>query len=481
MTDRATGFDRLATSALAVLGGSSVALLASLAVRVIAARVLGPSDLGLLLLGIAVVTAAGGAASLGLNSATARRGTELIAVGGEAGRGSTGRTALVVASLAGLVAAFAVAGISRLVQPDLGQVLLVLSPITLALPVGAAVVGLSRSQGDVVVRAVLRDGAGGAMRMVAVLLAVVLGGSLAAIAAGFAAGSVAAELLVVAYAIGMGWLAGGDWRRWDRTLLAGLPAFAFLEAFNQAGQWLDTVVLGALAPAAGVGFYGVARGLSRALQMVHQAGAHRFLPDATTALLAQDGAELRRVLRRSRALMFALYWPLAAPCLLAPHETVTLFFGDAFVPAGDLLRVLALGFAAEALFGYADLALVAAGRAAAVARVSMLSTALGLAVMVFAVPRFGVAAAAFAMALASLGRATALAVSLSHGSALKPWTAIGTPAMGRSLLLTLGVAAAFQLGHAAPLAFLAGIVAAAGAGSALVARELVQEHRRRTG
>ena len=112
---------------------------------------------------------------------------------------------------------------------------------------------------------------------------------------------------------------------------------------------------------------------------------------------------------------------------------------------------------------------------------TMLSTGLGLAVMVFAVPRFGVAAAAFAMALASLGRATALALSLSHDTSLKPWTAIATPAMGRSFLLTLGVAAAFQLGHAAPLASLAGIVAAAAAGSALVARELVQEHRRRTG
>ncbi len=481
MNDSAAGSDRLATSALAVLGGSSVALLASLAVRVVAARVLGPSDLGLLLLGIAVVTAAGGAASLGLNSATARRGTELIAAGGEAGRGSTGRTALVVASLAGLGAALAVAGISRLVRPDLGQVLLVLAPITLALPVGAAVVGLSRSHGDVVVRAVLRDGAGGALRLVAVLLAVALGGSLAAIGAGFAAGSVVAELLVVGYAVGMGWLAGGDWRRWDRTLLAGLPAFAFLEAFNQAGQWLDTVVLGALAPAAGVGFYGVARGLSRALQMVHQAGAHRFLPEATTALLAQDGMELRRVLRRSRALMFALYWPLAAPCLLAPHSTVTLFFGDAFVPAGDLLRLLAVGFAVEALFGYADLALVAAGRAAVVASVTLLSTALGLTVMVFAVPRFGVAAAALAMTLASLGRSAALAVRLSHETSVKPWTVVGTPAMGRSLLLTLVAAAAFQFGGGAPLATLAGIVAAAVAGSALVARELILEHRGRVG
>lgn len=477
MSDQTTGPDRLAASALAVLGGSGVALLASLAVRVVAARVLGPADLGVLLLGIAVVTATGGAASLGLNSATARRGTELIAAGGGQARGSTARTALGVALLAGIVAAVGVAAISRLVPADLGQVLLLLTPITLAMPAGVAVVGLSRSQGDVVVRAVLRDGAGGALRLVAVTAAVVLGGSLGSIAAAFTAGAVTAEALVVAYAVGMGWLAGGDWRHLDRALLAGLPAFAFLEAFNQAGQWLDTVVLGALAPAAGVGFYGVARGLSRALQMVHQAGAHRFLPEATSALLAGDSTEMRRVLRRSRALMFVLYWPLAAPCLFAPHATVRLLFGDAFAPSGDLLRLLAVGFAVEAVFGFADLALVAAGRAAAVAKVSLLSTALGLAIMVTAVPRYGVAAAAIAMAFASLARSAALAARLSREAPIGLWSAIGTPHMVTSLVITLAAAAVLDLAAAAPLVSLAGVVGSALAGSALVARGLLRKGR----
>jgi hypothetical protein len=92
-----------------------------------------------------------------------------------------------------------------------------------------------------------------------------------------------------------------------------------------------------------------------------------------------------------------------------------------------------------------------------------------------------VAAAAFAMALSSLGRATALAVSLSHETAMRPWTAIGTPAMLQSLLLTIGVAVGVHAARLAPLASLAVIVAAAVAGSAVVARELVREHRRRPG
>ena len=481
MNDAPTGSDRLATSALAVLAGSVVALLASLAVRVVAARVLGPADLGWLLLGIAVVSAVGGVASLGLNSATARRGTELIAAGGHLERGSTARTALGIAVLAGIIAATGVAGLSRLMHGDLAEVLLYLAPVALAMPAGIAVIGMSRSRGDVVARAVLRDGAGGVLRLIAVTLVVVLGGSLGGIAGAFAFGAVTAELLVVAYAVRNGWLAGGDWREWDRALLAGLPAFAFIEAFNQAGQWFDTIVLGALAPAAGVGLYGVARGLSRALQMVHQTGAHRFLPEATTALLAGNSAELTRVLRRSRALMFVLYWPLAAPCLLAPHATVRLLFGDAFAPSGDLLLLLALGFAAEVLFGYADSALVAADKAAAVAKVSLLSTALGLAVMIAAVPSFGVAAAALVMALASLGRGAALASRLSRVAGIGLWSAVGTPEMAVSVLVTLGVAAALELGRPGPLAAIVGIVAVAGAGSALVARGLGRERGFRAG
>ena len=65
-------FRRLGGATLVVLAGSGVAVLASLAVRMLLARLLSPAELGLLLLAVAAVSVAGGVASLGINVAASR-------------------------------------------------------------------------------------------------------------------------------------------------------------------------------------------------------------------------------------------------------------------------------------------------------------------------------------------------------------------------------------------------------------------------
>ena len=76
------GSDLLRPTA-AVLGGSLAALAATLALRVVVARTFAPADLGLLLAAIALVSWAGGVASLGLNPAVARHAAEQRAAGEE--------------------------------------------------------------------------------------------------------------------------------------------------------------------------------------------------------------------------------------------------------------------------------------------------------------------------------------------------------------------------------------------------------------
>lgn len=70
-------------STLSVLAGSGVALAGSLVVRVLMARALEPDALGLVLLGIAVVTPVGAIAGLGTNAAMAQKLAELRAGGEE--------------------------------------------------------------------------------------------------------------------------------------------------------------------------------------------------------------------------------------------------------------------------------------------------------------------------------------------------------------------------------------------------------------
>jgi hypothetical protein len=158
----------IARPTLVILAGSCAAVLASFAVRWAMARGLSLAGFGLVTLGIALVSAAGGAATLGLTSAAARRVAFQLALGRPGAARGAARTALATAAVAGLLAsALLVAAapvVERTVGPGLSAVLRALAPVAAALAVGGALVGISRGFADTAGRALLRDGLGGALR-----------------------------------------------------------------------------------------------------------------------------------------------------------------------------------------------------------------------------------------------------------------------------------------------------------------------------
>lgn len=412
---------------LAILAGSVTALAGTLALRVLIARALSPAELGVLFLAVAIVSSTGGVASLGLNPAAAQRLALLSARGDREGMHRTSRTAMVTAAGAGALTALTIVAAAWLVVPhlkdgaQLGAVLLVLAPVALGMSLGLAMVGVSRGFENVTGRALIRDAGGGVLRLGAVAVAVATGGSLAGIALGFAAGAVTAELSLVVYGVACGWLGKPVAVGWDRELLRGLPPFTLMEALSQLTQWMDMVILGVVAPPAAVGFYTVARGLSRALQMVHLSASHSFLPAATAAAESGGAEPFLRTYTRTRVLIFALFWPLLAPCLLAPLAVITLLYGDSYAPAAPVLLALALAFTVEAAFGYKDLSLIAVGRAREVSHISVASTAVGLALMFALTPTLHGAGAALALLVMSATRGTSLAWKLwrERGVALR--------------------------------------------------------------
>ncbi|HQP88485.1 MAG TPA: hypothetical protein PLL76_19725, partial [Thermoanaerobaculia bacterium] len=128
-------------STLSVLAGSGVALAGSLVVRVLMARALEPDALGLVLLGIAVVTPVGAIAGLGTNGAMAQRLAELRARGEEAAARRIGGKALLLVSASGLLATLLLAAfagpLARLLhQPGVDHVLLPMAPVALGLAAG---------------------------------------------------------------------------------------------------------------------------------------------------------------------------------------------------------------------------------------------------------------------------------------------------------------------------------------------------------
>ncbi|RLE23433.1 MAG: hypothetical protein DRJ65_11855 [Acidobacteria bacterium] len=382
----------LTGTTLAVVAGSVAALLGSLIARIVMARTLAPSELGVLLAAVAVASALGGMLSLGLNPATTRRIAGLRATGAADEAYATARTALQLAATAGGGGMVALAATGLLVAHGhallpaswqaLGWGLTGVAPVVLALPVGLAVLGVCRGFGEVAGRALVRDGGGGLLRAVAVGLAALAGGSVLVFALAFTIGSVGAEGLFALYGQRRGWFKRGG--GWDRGLTASLRPFAALEVLGQFQTWLDMAVVALFASPTQVGYFGIAKGLLRAMGLLAAAGSHGYLPLAAAAHQRGDREGLGAAYRHARLMSLALVWLPAGLCLLVPQQVIVAFAGTPYAPAALTLRVLAVALLVEVLPGYMYVTLEAMNEAAALAwmrTVSLLLGALAMAVL----------------------------------------------------------------------------------------------------
>jgi O-antigen/teichoic acid export membrane protein len=435
------------------------------------ARALEPGALGLVLLAIAIVTPVGAIAGLGTNPAIAQRVAERRARQDEAGARAVGRKGQLLATSAGLLAAALLALLAGplallLRQPGLEDVLLPLAPVALGLAAGGAALGVSRGFGDSLGRALVRDTGGGLLRVVGVGAALLAGSPTSfGVAAGFAAGSLSAELLFVAYVAAKGWLSRTTPAR-SEPLLPALRPYAATEVLTQASLWLDVVVLGALAPPAVVGLYGVARGLTRVLDLVRQASSHGYLPSASAACAQGEEDRLPALHVSTRRFAFALVWPVLAVCVLAPAPLLGLLFGETYEAAAPALRLLALASFATSFFDYLDLVLIAERRPGDVFRAGTGGAVALLLLLAALVPLFGGEGAAAALLGSGLLRGLLLHRSTFRSRPFRPFLpAVTGPALLGAVSLAAGglLAALLEPGAAGALLLAAGTGAAASA------------------
>jgi O-antigen/teichoic acid export membrane protein len=468
--DRDSG---VALPTLVILSGSGAALLTTLAARIVMARALTPAELGLILLGVALVSGMGGAASLGLATAAGRRVADLRASGRTVEAHASGRSALAIGAASGGAAAgtllVVAAALAFLPAADrFGGVLGILAPVALGLAPGFAMVGVARGFGDFVGRPLIRDGAGGLLRLAAIGVAVMTQGGLRWIAFGFMVGSVTGELGFIAYGVMRGWVRRQGEHRWDSDLWQGLRPFAVMELLNQLTQWTDMLILGVLGAPAAVGYYGVARSFSRALEIVHISAGHNFLPSATAALHHGGRCEFVRVYVRTRTFIFALLWPFLALCLAVPDTVIGPLFGEVYLPAVPALRLLGIALAVQAAFGYKDLALIALGHAGVTAGASVRSFGAGLLAMVLLIPPFGATGAAAGVLVMAAVRGAALAHLLWRKAAIRPWMEDLPRAVLWAVTLTGGAWALALLAGATGIVAAASVAGAASVGSLFV-------------
>ncbi|MFN2371623.1 MAG: flippase [Candidatus Krumholzibacteriia bacterium] len=183
-----------------------------------------------------------------------------------------------------------------------------------------------------------------------------------------------------------------------RTLLASSLPLMNVAVLALVTSWASTLALGLWATAADIGHFGAAQRCavltSFILVAVSSIAAPKF------AALHEQGrtAELRRLVRQSAGLTFALSSPVLLVLVLAPR-TVMGLFGEGFAAAGPLLVILAAGQYVNAFTGTVGHLLMMTGLEKPMRNVTLAVAALTIALNVVLVGPWGGVGAATATAM----------------------------------------------------------------------------------
>lgn len=433
----------LLKGASVVFSGHLVGKALSFLYHLLLARLLGPIEYGVFLLGLALFSFAALVADLGLrwgvlreSAAAAGRGESAIVKGTILG----GALFALGGSLLGAVGLLLVRGgaAASFKASDLGWLLPLFA---VALPF--ATLGTISMSG---LQALKRMGALSAiqylldpvLRIVTFTGLVLLGERLFAAAASHLLTSVAVAL------VGFLWLSA-SFPLFSRALRPHFSPGSLLDfslpllMSNVVGfvlQWADTLLLGYYLTAGEVGLYGTAGRLAGLGAMFLTAVGAIFAPKIYALYGRGDLAEVGRLYRRSTRWILMLAMPLFLYTALNAESLLALF-GSEFVKGAPALLILAAATLVMTGTGPAGDVVLMVGKSKAALSTSAASGALGVGLNAYLIPRLGLPGAALATGLALASGNLANVLMAWRFTGLQPYTR----AMAKPILLACVVAA----------------------------------------
>lgn len=158
-------------------------------------------------------------------------------------------------------------------------------------------------------------------------------------------------------------------------------------------SWTDTIMLGLLRPAAEVGIYGSAMRVAVIAGMFTASFCALFVPTISDLYNRKEMQQLGFLYKAVGKWIFLATLPVFfVVALVAPD--LMLLFGPAFVPGSSSLVILALGQLVAALGGAVSFMLMMSGRQKLILADAIFACVLNLALNAALIPRFGMAGAA---------------------------------------------------------------------------------------
>lgn len=368
--------------------------------QVLTARLLGPAGLGLWALSVTLIRALGVLISWGLSEAIVRFGASMSAQGSAHGNLTTRlvRFGTVLGTLGGVLVLLTAGWLATTIfhKPELAPVLRIMAPALAAFAAIEVLAASTRLTKKMHHSAIARDLGPASLHFGLIALCV-------AASLGLAAASIATS---AAYVIGAGfaWLVArrvrvriesrgaNDMSTSSILRYAGIATL--VGVFGFVVTRADLLFVGIFLDSSSVGYYMAAVQLSLVFAIVMAAFSSVFAPMCAELFRQNEIDRLQALYRTSTRWALYVTIPFLIPLLIASPEVLGLVFGGRFVVAGTTLRILLLGQLIHVGAGLIYTLLMMAGGEGLWVRLSGAAAALGIALPILLIPRFGIVGAA---------------------------------------------------------------------------------------
>jgi O-antigen/teichoic acid export membrane protein len=450
-------------SSLNLVAGALSAL-SAFATALVVSRGLGADRAGSLWLAVAVFTILTSVLPMGASSTIVRSVAKSVEDGGE-GAARTIKIALVPGLAAATASAIALFFAARPIADIIAgsepvgveRSLQVLSPFLPAAVAASVILGASRGFGDMRQTAVIDGVLKTSLRLGFLCAAVFLAATSGVVALAWA--------LAILPCL---WL---NWRSVKRHLASGRNKIGQLPVSETSGsfwklagpqgvtdtlqasiQWIDLILVGAIASAAAAGVYSAVARLLLVGELPLVAVALAVAPQIAPMLRSESSLTVARdVFQRGTLWVVALSVPIYAGLWAVPVTWMG-FFGADFRTGATALSIAAVGVCVNAAAGPTMMVLVMGGRTRVLMLISLTGLAVNLALNLALIPRYGISGAAVAWSAASilvnLGGSTVTLRTWNIHPVTREWiilTTCGCALFGVLLRLVCGRAFRFDL------------------------------------
>ena len=261
----------------------------------------------------------------------------------------------------------------------------------------------------------------------------------------------------------------GHWGELRRVLSFSVWAFVANAALLTILR-MDPLIIGAWLPLTAVAVYSVAGRIAEYLLLLNKQFSNALMPLVSQAHGRGDATVVRQVLTDGSRYLLAGALPLLALVAIQADSLVVLWIGEEMRAAADPLRILCAAVAVGVLQLNAANVLGMTGRHRFVGSSMAAAAVLNLALTVVALPRFGLAGAAWATLAAALVVEAGVILPAACRHAKMPIPEFLRHALRPGLVGTVSIlVAAFVLRQVAPAASLIGLMIQCAVAAALVA------------